>query len=49
MERIYVIDDKRGKTTYQVEVYDPQTDSWSRVLLCPKEQDHAATPAYNSK
>ena len=37
MER-YVIDDERDKTTDEVEVYDPQADSWSRVLLCPKEQ-----------
>ena len=37
MER-YVIDDERDKTTDEAEVYDPQTDSWSRALLCPKEQ-----------
>lgn len=34
----YVIDDERDKTTDEAEVYDPQTDSWSRALLCPKEQ-----------
>jgi len=27
MERIYVIDDESSKTTDEVEVYDPQTDS----------------------
>ena len=37
MER-YVIDDESDKTTDEVEVYDPQTDSWRRTLLCPKEQ-----------
>ena len=34
----YVIDDERGKTTDEAEVYDPKTDSWTRALLCPKEQ-----------
>ena len=34
----YVIDDERDKTTDEAEVYDPQTDSWSRALLCPKEK-----------
>jgi hypothetical protein len=38
MERMYVIDDESSKTTDEVEVYDPQTDSWSKALLCPKEQ-----------
>jgi hypothetical protein len=38
MERIYVIDDESKKITDEVEVYDPQTDSWGRVLFCQKEQ-----------
>jgi hypothetical protein len=38
MERIYVIDDESKKITDEVDVYDPQTDSWGRVLFCQKEQ-----------
>ena len=38
MEGIYVMDDESSKTTDAVEVYDPQTDSWGRVLFCQKEQ-----------
>ena len=34
----YVIDDESDKTTDEVEVYDPQTDSLGMVLFCPKEQ-----------
>jgi hypothetical protein len=38
MERIYVIDDESKKITDEMEAYDPQTDSWRRVLFCQKEQ-----------
>jgi hypothetical protein len=33
MERIYVIDGESSKTTFEVEVYDPQTDSWGRFFF----------------
>jgi hypothetical protein len=38
MERIYVIDGESSKITFEVEVYDPQTDSWDRVHFCQIEQ-----------
>jgi hypothetical protein len=48
MERIYVIDDESKKITDEVEVYDPQTDSWESSFL-PERTDHATASAYNSK
>jgi hypothetical protein len=32
------MNDESSKTTDEVGVYYPQTDSWSRVLFCQKEQ-----------
>lgn len=49
--KIYVIGgyDESGKTTDVVEVYDPQTDRWSRGSSLPERVDHAAATAYNNK
>ena len=50
-DKIYIIGgfDKNGKSTSNVEVYDPVTGKWTQSTSLPQPLDHAAAASFNGK